>query len=44
LPLGVLGRAFAGWFVRRKLNKLFAYRHEVTRKAMAAQPSASVNP
>ena len=43
LPLGVLGRGFAGWFVRRKLKRLFAYRHEVTKKAMAArQPTASV--
>jgi ligand-binding SRPBCC domain-containing protein len=30
LPFGVLGRWFAGWYVREKLAKLFEYRHEVT--------------
>lgn len=30
LPLGALGQLFAGWFVRRKLARLFAYRHSVT--------------
>ena len=30
LPFGVLGRWFAGWYVRRKLAKLFEYRHNVT--------------
>jgi len=30
LPFGVLGRWFAGWYVRRKLAKLFEYRHQVT--------------
>ena len=30
LPFGSLGRWFGGWFVRRKLAKLFEYRHEVT--------------
>jgi ligand-binding SRPBCC domain-containing protein len=30
LPFGVLGRYFAGWYVRRKLTNLFAYRHSVT--------------
>ena len=33
LPLGALGEAFGGRFVRRKLEKLFAYRHEVTAQA-----------
>jgi ligand-binding SRPBCC domain-containing protein len=42
LPLGILGRVLGGWFVRRKLNKLFAYRHEATKKAMALRrPHAS---
>ena len=30
LPFGFLGRWFGGWYVRRRLAKLFAYRHEVT--------------
>ncbi len=33
LPLGTLGRAAGGWFARRELNRLFTYRHEVTRAA-----------
>jgi uncharacterized protein (TIGR01777 family) len=31
LPGGALGNAVAGGFVRRKLERLFAYRHDVTR-------------
>lgn len=34
LPLGWLGRICGGWFVRRKLHRMFAYRHEVTKRAM----------
>lgn len=33
LPLGVLGRLGGGWFVRRKLERMFTYRHRVTREA-----------
>ena len=33
LPLGWLGRAVAGWYVRRKLDRLFAYRHRITAEA-----------
>ncbi|MFN0064286.1 MAG: SRPBCC family protein [Myxococcaceae bacterium] len=33
LPLGALGRLFGGAFARRQLERLFAYRHEVTRRA-----------
>jgi ligand-binding SRPBCC domain-containing protein len=33
LPLGPLGALFGGVFVRRKLDRLFAFRHEVTRRA-----------
>jgi ligand-binding SRPBCC domain-containing protein len=33
LPLGVFGALCGGWFVRRKLRRLFAYRHAVTRQA-----------
>ena len=31
-PLGFLGRALAPLLIERRLEKLFAYRHEVTRK------------
>ncbi len=33
LPLGVLGRVFGGWFARKNLERLFEYRHQVTREA-----------
>ena len=33
LPLGPLGAFFGGWFARRELQRLFEYRHEVTRAA-----------
>jgi len=33
LPLGALGRVFGGRFARRNLERLFAYRHQVTREA-----------
>jgi hypothetical protein len=32
LPLGVLGAVFGGGFARNKLERMFAYRHEVTRR------------
>ena len=35
LPLGGLGRLAGGPFVRAKLERLFAYRHRVTREAFA---------
>jgi ligand-binding SRPBCC domain-containing protein len=38
LPFGFLGRWFGGWFVRRKLAKLFAYRHEITARDLAGRP------
>ena len=38
LPLGVLGAFCGGWFVRRKLRRLFAYRHAVTREAFEGSP------
>jgi ligand-binding SRPBCC domain-containing protein len=34
LPLGTLGRGIAGWYVRRKLAKLFEYRHNTTRQSI----------
>lgn len=33
LPLGPLGALFGGAFARRKLEKMFAFRHAVTKKA-----------
>jgi ligand-binding SRPBCC domain-containing protein len=35
LPLGALGRAFGGAYARRKLERLFAFRHEVTARELA---------
>jgi ligand-binding SRPBCC domain-containing protein len=34
LPFGLAGRWVAGWFTRRKLEKLFAWRHAVTRASL----------
>jgi ligand-binding SRPBCC domain-containing protein len=34
LPFGLFGRIFGGAFTRRKLDRLFAYRHAVTRAAL----------
>jgi ligand-binding SRPBCC domain-containing protein len=39
LPFGFLGRWVAGWFVRRKLNKLFEYRHEATAREVKTRGS-----
>jgi ligand-binding SRPBCC domain-containing protein len=33
LPFGVLGRVFGGGFARKNLERLFEYRHRVTREA-----------
>lgn len=33
LPLGPLGKVFGGWFARRELERLFEFRHAVTRAA-----------
>ena len=37
LPLGVVGSILGNWFVRRKLRRLFEYRHRITREAMAGR-------
>jgi uncharacterized protein len=37
LPFGFLGRWFAAGMVRRKLERLFEYRHRVTAEAMASR-------
>jgi len=31
-PLGVIGSWLGGWLIRRKLERMFAYRHETTRR------------
>jgi ligand-binding SRPBCC domain-containing protein len=36
LPLGALSHVLAGPFVRRKLERLFRYRHDMTHQDMAA--------
>ena len=35
-PLGALGRLLGGGMIRRKLQRMFDYRHEVTRKLVEA--------
>jgi len=32
VPLGVLGQWLGGWLIRRKLEAMFAYRHQTTRR------------
>lgn len=34
LPFGILGDFFGGWMVRRRLARVFEYRHRVTAEAM----------
>lgn len=41
LPLGFLGRWLAGGLVRRKLERMFAYRHETTRRWVESQNNGS---
>jgi ligand-binding SRPBCC domain-containing protein len=43
LPLGWLGRMLGGWFVRRKLSKLFKYRHEMTARGIASARKPSMD-
>lgn len=40
LPLGPIGRVFGGWLARRTLERMFAYRHAVTREACEPAPDA----
>ena len=37
LPLGFIGELLGGWLVRRKLERMFEYRHRITAEAMAAR-------
>ena len=41
LPFGMLGRLFGGWFVRRKLEAMFAYRHDVTKRIIENETSTT---
>ena len=43
LPLGMLGNFLAGWFVQRKLARLFKYRHDVTAEALRAPADSNVS-
>ena len=38
LPLGAIGWLVGRFFVQRKLRRLFAFRHEVTRRAFERLP------
>lgn len=37
LPLGWLGKTLGAWYTRRRLRRMFAWRHEVTGKALAGE-------
>jgi uncharacterized protein len=34
MPLGWLGKTLGGWYARRRLGRMFAWRHEVTAQAV----------
>lgn len=40
-PLGPVGRWLGGWWIRRKLERMFAYRHETTRRLIESGEWAS---
>jgi ligand-binding SRPBCC domain-containing protein len=40
MPLGWLGRTFGGWYARKRLARMFAWRHAVTAKAVAESTTA----
>jgi ligand-binding SRPBCC domain-containing protein len=40
LPFGALGNFLGGWLVRRKLARVFEYRHRVTAEAMRARANS----
>ncbi|MFT5052551.1 MAG: hypothetical protein ACI8QZ_003986 [Chlamydiales bacterium] len=44
LPLGYLGAAVAGGFVRKKLERMFAYRHRITVQDLARHASVDAPP
>lgn len=42
LPLGPVGAFFGGWFARRELERLFEYRHLITRETILAEAKSQV--
>jgi ligand-binding SRPBCC domain-containing protein len=44
LPLGVVGNLLAGWFVQRKLDRLFKFRHRVTVNAFRPPANLDTSP
>ena len=43
-PLGMIGSWLGGWLIRRKLEAMFAYRHETTRRLIESGGSAAGRP
>jgi len=39
MPLGWLGKALGGWYARRRLGRMFAWRHEMTAKSVGERIS-----
>lgn len=44
LPVGWLGELFGGWLVRRKLKKMFAYRHQRVKQECEGLAAAHNDP
>lgn len=40
MPLGWLGKTFGGWYARKRLSRMFHWRHAVTAEAVAANAGA----
>jgi hypothetical protein len=38
MPLGWLGKTFGGWYARKRLQRMFAWRHRVTAEAVSRKP------
>jgi ligand-binding SRPBCC domain-containing protein len=42
-PLGMIGSSLGGWLIRRKLNRMFTYRHETTRRMIeSGEPAGKI--
>jgi ligand-binding SRPBCC domain-containing protein len=44
LPVGWLGELFGGWLVRRKLKKMFTYRHQLVKQECEGLAAAKNDP
>jgi hypothetical protein len=44
LPLGLLGRIFGGGLASRQLDRMFDYRHRVTRRACEEESPSGFSP